>query len=146
MFTHSDVADDSSKETPREQRDHELSVLLPHENVNYENMMNERFSLVSSPGADEMAKFGFSDIRMLSLRKKLVRAFKAAADGDLESLHSFLSEASNNPDFLDERGFSALHYAARYNQAKAASLLLDFGAKVDVRGEDGSTPLHLAVR
>ena len=74
------------------------------------------------------------------------RFHMAACEGDIESLHSFLSEDTSDPDILDDRGFAALHHAARGNHVHAVNLLLDFGANVDVRDESGNTPLFYAIR
>ena len=49
-------------------------------------------------------------------------------------------------DALDENGASALHHAARMNDAQAIDFMLKAGARVDVYSKDGLTPLHVAAR
>ena len=46
----------------------------------------------------------------------------------------------------DNEGFSLLHHAARCDQAKLVSVLLDNGADIDMKGDNGFTALHIAVR
>ena len=138
--------------TPRSQRRRESQGLLDEGVTDEErkamddSALETRFSLASSPGIFEALKFRFGDMRMVSMRKKLVESFRAAAEGNVQALRAFLSEDGGNRDILDERGLAALHYAARYNQHAAVTLLLDFGANIDVRAADGCSPLHQAVR
>eukprot|EP00049_Salpingoeca_infusionum_P001720 m.50395 g.50395 ORF g.50395 m.50395 type:complete len:1028 (-) comp11159_c0_seq3:266-3349(-) len=44
----------------------------------------------------------------------------------------------------DERGETALHYSAYFNNPKVAQLLLAAGAEYNIRDNDGVTPLHWA--
>lgn len=46
----------------------------------------------------------------------------------------------------DNEGFSLLHHAARCDQAELVSFLLDNGADIDMKGDNGFTALHVAVR
>lgn len=46
----------------------------------------------------------------------------------------------------DNEGFSLLHHAARCDQAKLVSFLLDNGADIDMKGDNGCTALYVAVR
>lgn len=46
----------------------------------------------------------------------------------------------------DNQGFSLMHHAARCDQAKLVSFLLDNGADIDMKGENGCTALYVAVR
>ena len=85
-------------------------------------------------------------IKMASLHENNVAFHRAAANGNIEEVRKFLSRENFVPDALDEYGFTALHYAVQHNKVSIANILLDFGAKVEVRGIDGSTPLHLAAR
>lgn len=47
-------------------------------------------------------------------------------------------------DARDSRGRVALHYAARLNLTKTIEVLLEFGARTDIRDETGRTPLEVA--
>ena len=51
---------------------------------------------------------------------------------------------AENKDDIDLEGWD-LHRAARENRADTARALIDSGAEVDARDEDGRTPLHWAV-
>ena len=41
---------------------------------------------------------------------------------------------------------SPLHYAARHNHLDVIKVLVEFGADVNIRGDDGLRPLHYAAR
>lgn len=47
-------------------------------------------------------------------------------------------------DARDGRGGVALHQAARFNYIKTIEILLEFGARTDIRDETGRTPLKVA--
>lgn len=47
---------------------------------------------------------------------------------------------------LDENGDSALHVAARVNEADLVSFLIIKGADTELRNNDGDTPLHVAIK
>ncbi|XP_031557765.1 uncharacterized protein LOC116294318 [Actinia tenebrosa] len=49
-------------------------------------------------------------------------------------------------DMKDECGCSALHYAARHNDAHVISTLLDAGADINLKGPAGQTALHISAR
>jgi len=71
--------------------------------------------------------------------------YKAACTGDRKRLQSLI-ESGTDINVRGERGYTALHWAARENQNEAGELLLDAGADVNARtGENGWTPLHIAV-
>jgi ankyrin repeat protein len=59
---------------------------------------------------------------------------------------SLLLDAGVDIHEVDSRGRSALHYAVKgWESLWATEMLLKNGANVDVRDEDGRTPLHMAV-
>ena len=47
---------------------------------------------------------------------------------------------------LDENKNGILHYAARYEQLPMVKLIVHWGGDVNIRGEDGLTPLHFAAK
>ena len=72
-----------------------------------------------------------------------VDLWTAAATGNIGALKEHQA-AGTNLNAPDPNGSSALHAAARLDQAKAADWLLTNGAFVDIRGGDGGTPLITA--
>jgi len=92
---------------------------------------------------DESLQLG---LKMVPLQDGNIAFHRAAASGNSEEVRKVLAEKKYDLDALDEYGFTALHYAARYNKVFIVNMLLDFGARVAVVGIDGSTPLHLAAR
>ena len=55
-------------------------------------------------------------------------------------------EGVENLNEVDKDGFSLLHRAVRANDFRAVNALLDNGADIYIKGRDGLTPLHAAVR
>ena len=72
-----------------------------------------------------------------------VDLWTAARTGNIGALEEHQA-AGTNLNAPDPNGSSALHAAARLDQAKAADWLLTNGAFVDFRGGDGGTPLITA--
>ncbi len=69
---------------------------------------------------------------------------EAAEKGDLEQVQRHLN-AGSNIDALDRDKMSPLHYASFRGQMEIAELLIDKGANVNIKGQEGGvTPLHLA--
>jgi ankyrin repeat protein len=66
----------------------------------------------------------------------------AALRGHLEWAQRLLQRGAA----LDREGWTPLHYAASGPSPKLVALLLDRGAKVDARSQNGSTPLIMAAR
>lgn len=92
---------------------------------------------------DDSLRFG---MKMGPLQDANVPYHRAALRGNTDDVRRFLSEKKYAVDALDEHGFTALHYAAQNNHVFIINMLLDFGAKLNVTGVDGSTPIHLAAR
>jgi ankyrin repeat protein len=67
----------------------------------------------------------------------------AARDGDVRKLERLLREGAYVNARCDFRSWTALHVAADCGQVAAARVLLEHGAKVDLRDTDGYTPLHV---
>ncbi|XP_065650594.1 uncharacterized protein LOC101237623 isoform X2 [Hydra vulgaris] len=82
----------------------------------------------------------------------------AAKEGAIERIRYIIEECKRNNlvsskefvnvrDKLNEKGFSALHLAARYNNAHVVAYLLENGALIDSPDrDDGNTPLLLAAK
>ena len=47
-----------------------------------------------------------------------------------------------NPNFRNELGYCAIHYACHKNNVEAVKVLLKHGANCNVRNKKGNTPLH----
>jgi ankyrin repeat protein len=69
---------------------------------------------------------------------------EAAAHNSTEQVKELLDTNEGDPDAIDARGFSALDYAAAYDNVAMAKLLLEHHARVDGRNKDRETPLHFA--
>ena len=81
------------------------------------------------------------DIRDLDGNTPLVRA----AFLGLTDLVSHLLQHGATPNAVNDRGWSALHFAAQEGHTALARLLIEAGAEVDLRDQDGNTPLSNAV-
>ncbi|XP_043192938.1 transient receptor potential cation channel subfamily A member 1 homolog isoform X2 [Amphibalanus amphitrite] len=97
-----------------------------------------------------MADFDPFRNHQLDLRKGL---HQVAREGDSEAMRLLLDSLLNQPqrlqrrlNQLDSERLSPLHYAARYNRLETVRLLIKYGARTNIRGEDGLTPLHYAAR
>ncbi|MBP7635819.1 ankyrin repeat domain-containing protein [Candidatus Ozemobacteraceae bacterium] len=66
------------------------------------------------------------------------------SEHDRTALVDLLASGSDIVNSIDGIGFSPLHYAARFGNASAASLLIRRGALVSARDAKGNTSLHLA--
>ena len=83
---------------------------------------------------------------MKQLRRNIVSMHDAAGDGLLETIRNRAVENPSNVQEKDEGGLCPLHHAARNNKRETLILLLDLGAYIESRGEQGFSPLHVAVR
>jgi len=72
----------------------------------------------------------------------------AARTGNVNFIKRLLQDHGKALDvnFQDGTGNTALHYTAQQNHLDAATILLDAGAKLNVKNLQGDTPLHLASR
>ncbi|ETW08760.1 hypothetical protein H310_01278 [Aphanomyces invadans] len=80
--------------------------------------------------------------RRALLRKSI---FTAAQDGDLDHVRSFFEcrKADLPIDFVDDFGYTALHYASQSNRVDVVAYLLSRRASPDC-ARCGATPLHRA--
>lgn len=52
---------------------------------------------------------------------------------------------NHNIDIADDRNYSPLHHASKNGHIGAVNTLVEKGANVNARGDQGETPLHLSV-
>ena len=73
-----------------------------------------------------------------------VDIFKAAADGNLEALKQHLAAGTDLDQRSPQDQSTPLMLAALFGQAEAAKALMEAGAKVDLKNNDGNTALNMA--
>lgn len=84
--------------------------------------------------------------RSLNIEKPAcLRLFQASRVGNVKSVNEYCKSAEHF-DKNDSRGQTALHYAAYCNQVEVLNVLLQFGASIDERDNNGVTPFLAAVR
>jgi len=69
-----------------------------------------------------------------------------AAAGNVAAVTQDLATNSSDLDLPDDTGRTPLHYAATHCQTGVVRLLLDDGARPNVKATGGTTPLHLAAQ
>lgn len=69
----------------------------------------------------------------------------AARTGDLDGIKRYLSEGTDINELSPETNISALSWATMMGEGEVVKLLIEHGADLNVRQEDGGTPLHIAV-
>jgi ankyrin repeat protein len=69
-----------------------------------------------------------------------------AINGDTAGVAGELAKNPGDLNRPEDAGQTPLHLAAIHCRTNVVSLLLDKGAKLEVRAKDGSTPLHLAAQ
>ena len=96
-------------------------------------------------------------MRFASKKKKYYAQveFQLARDGDVQGIESLFRRISPEPktsriikkiNTLDENRVGILHYAARYEHLSMVKLIVHWGGDVNIRGDDGLTPLHFAAK
>lgn len=73
-----------------------------------------------------------------------LNAHALAKLGDHHALKNLVLEGEFDIDDLDQEGLTALFHATRNNHPRTVEVLLSLGAKADLNGEDGQTPLSTA--
>ena len=103
---------------------------------------NESLELISNPGSGK----GPRKFLQPFTPEVKIGAFKPVPNDLRVHLANTAFEGVSNLNELDKDGFSFLHRAVRGNDFRAVNALLDNGADIDIKGRDGFTPLHAAVR
>ncbi|KAK9381129.1 uncharacterized protein V2V93DRAFT_368390 [Kockiozyma suomiensis] len=67
----------------------------------------------------------------------------AAADNNIHAVEALLLTGTHTANDKDPHGYTALHAAASYTHIKLLRLLIERGGDVDIRDEDGETPLFV---
>ena len=80
--------------------------------------------------------------RKRAIEKKFLQEVKSG--GNIESGEKFLNDGVNI-NAKDDKGFTALHWAAQNGNIELAHLLVELRANVNARNNVGITPLHIAV-
>jgi len=70
--------------------------------------------------------------------------FDAAREGDLEAVRALVEADAELVRAADGSDRTPLHLASLYGRLEVAAFLIDSGADIDAREEDGETPLHSA--
>ena len=81
----------------------------------------------------------------------LPNMLQLAREGDFKTMERLLasirpSKVQKILNQLDSNKISILHYAARYDHLDIVKLLVEKGADINIRGDDGLTPLHFCAR
>ena len=89
-----------------------------------------------------------ASLKFVGLSTRSQQIHEIIQDGIVNELRDYLLDNSNVKiiNNLDEEGVSLLHLAARWNRVEMTQILIDHGARVNIRLKDGSTPLHVAAR
>ena len=83
-----------------------------------------------------------TDLR--AINKQGLNLMHVASQGDQALALVYLKDLGLPTDELDEKGGTALHWAAYMGCESAASVLLAWPVKVNHQDNDGHSPLHLA--
>lgn len=89
-----------------------------------------------------------ASLKFAGLSTRSQQIHEIIQDGIVSELREYLLDNNNVKiiNNLDEEGVSLLHLAARWNRVEMTQILIDNGARVNIRLKDGSTPLHVAAR
>ena len=69
---------------------------------------------------------------------------RAAANNDAESVRRMVGGGDGNPNQIDDRSRTALHYSAMNGNLQIVAILIKANAKLNPVDTLGNTPLHLA--
>ncbi|PAA93291.1 hypothetical protein BOX15_Mlig000210g3 [Macrostomum lignano] len=72
------------------------------------------------------------------------RFFHSVREGNSDQVSRLLKCNSSLVSKLDEQLMSGLHYAVKCNRVDMVSLLMQAGANVNIKGREGSRPIHVA--
>ncbi|UYL10186.1 ankyrin repeat domain-containing protein [Bdellovibrio sp. SKB1291214] len=83
--------------------------------------------------------FGLTLISCTALAEGNTPYFESAKSGDIQALGDYLSTHKSEINAVDEKGYTALIYAAYYGQEQAVTYLLKKGADPCVKDKRGNT-------
>uniref|UniRef100_A0A1I8F252 ANK_REP_REGION domain-containing protein n=1 Tax=Macrostomum lignano TaxID=282301 RepID=A0A1I8F252_9PLAT len=75
-------------------------------------------------------------------RREIRRFFHSVREGNSDQVSLLLKCNSSLVSKLDEQLMSGLHYAVKCNRVDMVSLLMQAGANVNIKGREGSRPIH----
>jgi len=70
--------------------------------------------------------------------------YKAAIFGDFDAVKKIVAMSPEVVNNKDKYGFTVLHGLAEEENLEIMQYLIDYGANVNVKNDEGITPLHLA--
>jgi uncharacterized protein len=85
-----------------------------------------------------------ADVSCVAANDMRVQPLHSAAASRSTSTSRLLLDAGAPPDARQAGGYTALHEAALHADAELIGLLLQHGANVDIRNDEGRTPADLA--
>ncbi|XP_052182193.1 uncharacterized protein LOC127794923 isoform X2 [Diospyros lotus] len=104
----------------------------------------------SSSNNKQFVTFGLSQVTNSSLEKSLVDYTvdgeglrEAIKNGDTLAVKELLSKGVD-ANYCDKQGMSLLHLAALFNRTEIVFNLIEYGASMDHRNQQGETPLDCA--
>ena len=95
-------------------------------------------------GNQEVVQFLDTDITSATDNTGYTPLYHACKNGHLKVLQYFTLKDQSQLFYRDHNNNTLLHIAARYNQAEVVQYFLEQNWYVNLRGEDGKTPLCLA--
>ena len=85
-----------------------------------------------------------SKTKQAEKEQQSIELIDAVEDGDALKLKELLAVGADINVKDDRDGYSLLHFAAFYDDTEALKFLIDAGANVNAKENEGRTPLHLA--
>lgn len=88
-----------------------------------------------------------SEVTARQPSKNILEALQRCPSKDyrIEEVEHFISENPNSVKFINKNGDGVIHLAIKYQSLKTIQLLVNHGASVNNKNNDGNTPLHEAM-